>query len=57
MKWTTRVSAVLLLLLGVGGIIVCLVGIAVSWKVRNRLDNTVATTFSRVDDALTRRHG
>jgi len=54
MKWTTRVSGVLILLLGVAGIIVCPAGIAVTWKVRNRLDNSVATTFSRVDDALTR---
>lgn len=54
MKWTTRISGILLLVLGVAGIIVCLAGIAVTWKVRNRLDDTVATTFSRVDDALTR---
>lgn len=53
MKWTTRVSGELILLLGVVGIIVCLVGIAATWKVRNRLDRTVVTTFSRIDNALT----
>jgi chromosome segregation ATPase len=54
MKWTTRVFGVLILLLGFAGIIVCLAGIAATWKVRNRVDNVVVTTFSRVDEAMTR---
>jgi hypothetical protein len=53
MKWTTRISGILVFLLGVAGMIVCLAVIAVTWKVRNRLDNTVATTFIRIDGALT----
>jgi hypothetical protein len=54
MTWAARVSGVLILLLGVAGIIVCLVGIAATWNIRNRLDDILAMTFSRVDDAMIR---
>jgi septation ring formation regulator EzrA len=53
-KQTKRISGILILLLGIAGIVVCLAGIAVTWTVRNRLDDVLAKTLSRVDVGLTR---
>ncbi len=54
MKWTTRAKGVLILLLGIAGILVCLVGVATVWRFHNGLDTKIAAILGRVDISLTR---
>ncbi len=57
MAWLGRLGGVAAALLGIVGIVACLVGIAWVWNVRGRVDDAVAGISVRIDDALERVEG
>ena len=49
-----KLFALFAILLGIAGVVACVSGIGVAWNVHSQLDETVASTFERVDTALAR---
>lgn len=52
MVWIKRSLGLLATLLGVAGILVCLVGAAGVWRVRGSVDDAMERVFGRIDDTM-----